>query len=265
MSTIELLLYAWAAMAVLMTFLWVIQRITHNAGIVDVAWSFGTAICAVWFAFGAQGFEARRVLVGVMVGIWGARLGSYLLVRLIGAHEDRRYSAMREKWGSNTQLYMFGIFQIQAFWAVLFALPMFLAASNDEPALRWYDYLGVALWLVSILGASISDRQLHRFRKIDSNKGKVCRAGLWNYSRHPNYFFEWIHWWAYVAIGLAGTWGWATLAGPAVMLFFLLKLTGIPITERALVASRGDAYRAYQRTTSAFIPLPPKEDPQEKE
>ncbi len=250
---------AWAGMVVVMLALWMVQRRTHNAGIVDIGWSFGAAICAAWFAWGAEGDAMRRTVVAAMALVWGARLGVYLLVRLRDGREDRRYAAMRAKWGDRTQSYMFLIFQVQAFWAVLFALPMLVAASNNETGLRWYDALGVALWVVSMSGASLADRQLHRFRTNPENQGKVCTDGLWRYSRHPNYFFEWLHWWAYVAIGLAGTFGWLSLLGPAVMLFFLLKVTGIPITERALVESRGDAYREYQRTTSAFIPWPPKQ------
>jgi steroid 5-alpha reductase family enzyme len=260
MNVWVLLLIAWGSMVIVMSALWLIQRQTKNAGIVDVAWSFGTAVCAVWFAWGANGYGPRRWLVGIMVAIWGVRLGTYLFVRLRGAHEDRRYAAMRERWGDKAQVYLFVIFQVQAFWAVLFALPMLFAASNDTIGLRWYDWVGLSLWIISVVGASLADRQLHRFRKQSTSSGRVCRVGLWRYSRHPNYFFEWIHWWAYVAIGFAGIWGWATLAGPAVMLFFLLRLTGIPITEKALVASRGDAYREYQRTTSSFVPLPPKKE-----
>jgi len=261
MSPLVLILTAYAAMTLVMTALWLVQRRTHNAGVVDVAWSFGVGLVAVFFAWGADGDVARRWLVGAMAGLWGLRLGVYLARRMVGDHEDRRYAEMREKWGDKTQRNLFFIFQIQAFWAVLFALPMLLAASNDAPSLRWYDYAGALVWLVSIAGESVADAQLQRFRRRPAASGKVCKEGLWRYSRHPNYFFEWVHWWAYVLIGFAGPYGWLTLAGPAVMLFFLLKITGIPITERALVKSRGDAYRAYQRTTSPLIPWPPKRDP----
>ncbi|MBO6514830.1 MAG: DUF1295 domain-containing protein [Phycisphaerales bacterium] len=254
-----LILIPWLVLAVLMSLLWLYQKKTHNAGIVDVAWSFGTALTAIWFAYGASGDPNRRVLVGTIAGIWGVKLGYYLLSRLKDAHEDRRYTMLREKWGDQTQLRMAIVFQIQAFWAVLFALPMLLASMNPEPGLQWYDWLGLAIWIVSIVGTGIADAQLNAFRKDSENSSKVCKRGLWKYSRHPNYFFEWIHWWAYVAIGFAGDWGWLTLLGPAVMLFFLLKVTGIPITERALVRSRGEAYKEYQRTTSSFIPLPPKD------
>lgn len=263
MSVWVLILIAWGVMALLMLSLWFVQKKTHNAGIVDIAWSFGTALCAVWFAWGVEGDPHRRILVASIAGIWGLKLGIYLGSRLADAHEDRRYQMMREKWGDKAQPWMFLVFQIQAFWAVMFALPMLLAASNDADGLRWYDFLGLAIWLVSIIGTGVADAQLNAFRKNKDNEGKVCKRGLWRYSRHPNYFFEWIHWWAYVAIGFAGDLGWLTLAGPAVMLFFLLKLTGIPITEKALVRSRGEAYREYQRTTSAFVPLPPKDSSEE--
>jgi steroid 5-alpha reductase family enzyme len=260
MSLLVLILVPWLTLALLMAALWGYQKKTRNAGIVDVAWSFGTALTAIWFAWGADGDPERRILVGAIAGIWGFKLGYYLVSRLIGAHEDRRYEMLREKWGDKTQQRMFIVFQIQAFWAVLFALPMLLASSNESPDLVWSDWLGLGIWLVSVVGTGISDAQLNAFRKDPDNAGKVCRRGLWRYSRHPNYFFEWIHWWAYVAIAFSGEWGWLSLLGPAVMLYFLLKVTGIPITEKALVQSRGDAYREYQRTTSAFVPLPPKEE-----
>ena len=141
---------------------------------------------------------------------------------------------------------------------MLFALPMLVAANNPTDHLTWLDWVGVGIWILAIGGESIADRQLARFRRDESNAGQVCRDGLWRYSRHPNYFFEWIHWWSYVALGVAWTWGWLTLFGPAVMLWFLLKVTGIPMTEERALVSRGDAYRDYQRTTNKFFPGPPK-------
>ena len=252
---------AWAVMAVIMTLLWMRQRQTHNAGIVDIAWSFGTGFCAIWFAWIADGEEVRRAIIAAMAGLWGLRLGFFLLRRVLSEEEDGRYQELREQWGERTQRNLFIFFQVQAFWAVLFALPMLVAASNSEPGFRWYDALGILIFLVAIGGESLADAQLARFRRDPSNRGRVCRDGLWRYSRHPNYFFEWVHWWAYVAIGLAGPWGWLTLAGPAVMLLFLFRVTGIPPTEARALKSRGDAYRRYQETTSPFFPWPPKESP----
>ena len=253
-----LLLSGWAVMAVIMTVLWVVQRRTSNAGIVDIAWSFGTGLLAVWFAFGAEGYGPRRLIIAILAGLWGCRLGFFLLRRVLGEAEDGRYRMLREQWGDRAQFNLFWFFQVQAFWAMLFAAPMLVAALNPTPELGVLDLAGIVIWCVAVLGESIADAQLARFRARPESRGQVCRDGLWRYSRHPNYFFEWIHWWAYVALGIGWTFGWLTLFGPVVMLVFLLKLTGIPYTERRAIESRGDAYRDYQRTTSKFFPWPPK-------
>ncbi len=260
MDILILILIGWAAMAVVMAALWMIQRRTHNAGIVDIAWTFGVGVLAIWFAWGAEGGDpARRTLIGVLAGVWSARLGVYLFKRVFSETEDGRYRRLRDRWGDSFQSRMFWFFQIQAAWSVIFAAPMFVAALDPTPGLVWTDYLGIAIWLTAVIGEGVADRQLAAFKKSEGG-GKVCRRGLWKYSRHPNYFFEWIHWWAYVAIGVTWTWGWLTLFGPAVMLFFLLKVTGVPITEKRLVESKGDAYREYQREVNAFFPGPPKSD-----
>ncbi|MHC4908593.1 MAG: DUF1295 domain-containing protein [Planctomycetota bacterium] len=260
MSWWMLVLVGWGAMAVLMALLWAVQRARHNAGIVDIAWSFGTGLLAVWFAWGATGDVQRRVLVGVLAGAWGLRLGGYLMKRVLSEEEDGRYAMLRERWGDRTQTLLFWFFQLQAFWAVMFATPMLVAAMNPTEGLTLLDGLGVAIWVIAIGGEAVADAQLARFRRDPANRGAVCRSGLWRYSRHPNYFFEWTHWFAYVCIGIGFSWGWLTLFGPIVMLWFLLAVTGIPMTEERALRSRGDAYREYQRTTSSFIPWPPKRE-----
>jgi steroid 5-alpha reductase family enzyme len=252
------ILIGWLVMAVAMTALWFVQRRTGNAGTVDIVWSLGTAAMACWFCFGATGDSTRRWLISIIVAVCGLRLGLHLALRIIGQEEDGRYQKLRENWGPRTQRNMFIFFQIQAAWTILFALPMLAAAMNDTPGLRWFDGMGVAIWLISIVGESIADRQLEKFRSNPANRGKVCRMGLWNYSRHPNYFFEWLHWWAYPLIGIGSSWWLVTILGPLVMLFFLLNVTGIPMTEARAIASRGQAYRDYQRTTSKFSPWPPR-------
>jgi len=257
MSVAAQILLGWGVLALLMAALWAVQRARRNAGIVDVAWSFGTGLLGVWFAAFADGLPARRLIVGALAAAWGLRLGFHVLFRVLREEEDGRYREIREKWGDRTQPMLFGFFQIQAAWAVMFATPMLVAASNPEP-LTWTDFAGMALWLFAIGGETLADRQLAAFRNDPANAGRVCRTGLWAWSRHPNYFFEWLHWWAYVLIGLPGPYGWITLGGPIVMLVFLLRITGIPPLERHALESRGEAYREYQRTTSVFVPLPPK-------
>lgn len=261
MTPWDLLLWGWLGAAVLMAAFWLIQLRTHNAGIVDVVWSFGVGLLAAWFAFGADGLAERRILIATMTGLWSARLGVYLFRRVMSEIEDGRYKQMREDWGDNTQRNLFVFFQVQASWSVLFAAPMLIAARNSQP-LGWTDLAGIAVWALALGGEMIADRQLQRFRSDPVNRGKVCKTGLWRYSRHPNYFFEWVHWFSYVWIGWAAPFGWLILLGPAAMLFFLFKITGIPPTEANALRSRGDAYRKYQRTTSVFVPWPPKEQSQ---
>lgn len=262
MSGWTLVAAAWLGMALVMAGLWAVQRRTRNAGIVDVAWALGTGLTAVWFAWGAGGDPVRRVLVGGMAGLWGLRLGAYLWRRVTGEPEDGRYRELRERWGERVQPYLFVFFQLQATWAVLFALPMWIAARNPASP-GWSDAAGVAVWLVALAGETLADRQLARFRSDPDSAGRVCREGFWRYSRHPNYFFEWIHWWAYPLLAFPGP-GWAwTLLGPLVMLAFLFRITGIPPTEARALRSRGEAYREYRRTTSAFFPWPPSE-PEER-
>ncbi len=253
-----LLAVGWAAMAVLMTLLWLVQLRYGKAGIVDILWAAGIGILAVCFAFWSEGYAVRRALLGFLAGAWSFRLTTYLLLRVVKMPEDGRYEALKEKWGAHTQRNLFLFFQLQAFWSVLFAAPILVAMGNARSPLGFADALAVGLWMVAVYGEMTADRQLARFRQSAATKGRVCREGLWRYSRHPNYFFEWIHWWTYVAAGYAAPNGWLTLAGPALMLWFLFKITGIPPTEANALLSRGDAYREYQRTTSVFFPWPPK-------
>lgn len=259
MKTLALVGFAWMGSAALMAALWLIQRARGNAAIVDVAWSFATAALGALFALTADGASTRRGIVAAMVVIWGMRLGVYLWRRVGSEREDGRYRQMRDSWGEKTQRNMFLFFQIQALWAVLFALPMLAAARSAAP-LRWIDCAGVALWAVSVAGSSIADKQLARHRTDPANRRTVCRDGLWRYSRHPNYFFEWLHWWAYVCLAAGSPVWWLAPLGAGTMLYFLTKVTGIPPTEAQSLRSRGDAYREYQRTTSAFVPWPPKAD-----
>ncbi|TFH48713.1 MAG: DUF1295 domain-containing protein [Lysobacterales bacterium] len=262
---VNILLAGWAALAVIMAILWLIQYATRNAGIVDVAWAFGTGILGVWFALGvASGDATRGVIIATLVGIWGARLGFYLASRVLRESEDGRYRFMRNALGKWTQPVMFLFFQVQALWGLMFALPMWAAAQSTTPAIARHDWLGIGIWLLAFTGEVVSDRQLNRFRRDPANKGKVCQVGLWRYSRHPNYFFEWLHWWAYVLIGIASPWWWVTIAGVVVMYVFLTRVTGIPYTEQQAIRSRGDAYRRYQETTNVFFPFSPSKISEEQ-
>jgi steroid 5-alpha reductase family enzyme len=241
---------------VLMLALWEVQRRRQDAGIVDAGWALGLAAVAVAAGLWGEGHLGNRLLVAVGAGIWGLRLGIHLLRdRIIGKPEDGRYQAMRTWMGRHAQPGFLLFFQMQAGFILLFGLAFVWAAANPEWS--WIRAGAcAALWAASLAGAWIADAQLAAFRADPSTRGQVCVRGLWRYSRHPNYFFEWLHWWGWAILATPATW-WGFLI-VAVMLLFLLKLTGIPHVEARALRSRGDAYRAYQRSTSAFIPWFPR-------
>lgn len=253
------LLFVLLATAAAMTLGWAWQRRHRNAGIVDVLWAGGMAASAVYYALVLPGAPLPRLLVGSMGGLWGARLCWHLARRVLSEEEDGRYRNLRKRWdGSQRNFLLF--FLAQAGFVVLFSLPFWIAAHN--PVGQWTPWSSIAIlvWLLAVGGESIADRQLATHREDPANKGKTCRRGLWRYSRHPNYFFEFVHWFAYVflAIGLGAGWVAASLVGSAAMLAFLYRVTGIPYAEAQALRTRGADYAEYQRTTSSFVPLPPK-------
>lgn len=244
-----------------MVLLWSRQRRTGNAGIVDVAWAGSIGVLGAAFAFIGDGWEPRRLLAGLLLGLWSARLTQHLWVRVVGEPEDGRYAWMRERFGDRFDATMVWFFQAQALLAWGLALPVVVLADAALEGWRVWDAIAIAVFAVSILGEGVADRQLAAWRTDPANKGRTCRAGLWRYSRHPNYFFEWLHWFVYPLLAVGLPWGWVLWAAPIVMLLFVVKVTGIPWTEAQSVRSRGDDYRAYQRETNAFFPGPVKRVP----
>lgn len=258
----DLLLIAWGLSGVLMAALWAVQRRTGDAGVVDVGWSAGLGIAAVAQALLSGAPAERRVLVAVLAGTWSARLATYLYRdRVRGKEEDGRYRKLRAEWGPAAQRNMFLFFQAQALSIGILSLPYVLALTNPRGTLGPADAAGACILVLAVAGESVADRQLARFRADPANRGRTCRAGLWRFSRHPNYFFEWLQWWAWVPLAWGSPLWWASLAAPAVMLYLILKVTGIPPTEARALETRGEDYRAYQRTTSAFVPWFPRESP----
>ncbi len=246
----------WLLAALMMSLGWLWQRPRSNAGIVDVLWAGGVGGSAALFALLGDGDFWPRVILAVLGGLWGTRLAMHLWKRVRGEPEDGRYQNLRAHWhGSQFKFFLF--FQFQALLIVLFSLPFLAVARNPRTCDPWM-LIGIAIWLVSVIGEAVADRQLARFRADPANRGHTCRDGLWRYSRHPNYFFEWVHWFAYVCIAIGSPIAWLAWAGPLVMYVFLRWISGIPYTETQALRSRGDDYRAYQRSTPMLIPWFPK-------
>ena len=255
---VEIPLVSFASVSILMMLIWVWAYRIKNAGIVDIFWAFNFLIIAAVIYLMAVGNERRILMLCVLAALWSLRLGIYLLIR-VGSHldeEEGRYKQLRAEWAPNSNLKFFVFFQMQALSNVFLAIPFFIIALNTSQEISIVEYIGAAMWLFSIIGEGLSDFQLKQFKKNPANKGKVCEAGFWNYSRHPNYFFQLMIWISVLIFALPSPYGWVSVVCPLVIGLLIFKVTGIPMTEEQSLRSKGDLYKEYQRTTSVFIPLP---------
>jgi len=248
----------WGLAAVLQLGLWILYRRIDNASVVDPGWSISFTFIAALFCGLGSAPPLRKAVLATMVAVWSLRLFWHLVVRIWGQPEEGRYQELRRSWQTSLPFKFFLFFQAQAALAAALSVAFVFPFLNESPQIGAIEWAGAALWLVAILGEAAADRQLDRFKANPANKGQVCRVGLWRYSRHPNYFFEWLVWCSFLLFSLGSDFGYLAAAGPALILATLWKVTGIPATEEQALRSRGDAYREYQRTTSAFVPWFPR-------
>ena len=240
----------------LMVVAWFVYRATDKASWVDAFWAGNLAVLVAWYAASADGDATRRAIVAAVGVAWGLRLAVHIAIRVARGPEDPRYVALRAEWKTNLPARFFRFYMVQAAVDVVLSVPFLLMALDSSPFGRITEIAGVALWAAALAGESVADAQLARFKRDPGNRGRVCRDGRWSVSRHPNYFFEWLLWCAFALMATGAPWGWVSWSAPALILFFLLRVTGIPLTEQQAVRSRGEEYRRYQREVSAFIPIP---------
>lgn len=256
MTALMIALAGGVFLSAVMAAAWWVQRRLRNAGWVDAFWTVGLGAAGVTSAL-LVGDGPRGLIVAGMIGLWALRLGGHIVNRSRGAAEDSRYANFRIEWGDAFEPRMFVFLQVQAAAALLLLVPLICAASAVGP-LGSAGGVALVVALVALVGEGLADRQLHSFRADPGNRGRVCDQGLWGWSRHPNYFFEWLHWCAYPLLALASGWWVAALAliGPAFMYWLLVHVSGIPPLEAQMLHSRGEAYRHYQRRVSGFFPRP---------
>ena len=260
MSPLLLALFALTFCCALFAAFFRVARRMDNYGIVDIVWSYAFGAVALLYAALAPGWLPRRVLLALLIVAWSVRLGAYLHRRVMSHHpeEDGRYKEMRVRWAANFPTAMANFYQFQALSVVILSTPFLLSLGRAEPRFTLLDAAALALFLLSLAGEALADAQLADFKKDPANRGHVCAAGLWAFSRHPNYFFVSLTWLSFAVFALPAAWGWLGLIAPASILYLLLFVTGIPMTEEQALRTKGDAYRGYQKRVSAFIPWFPK-------
>lgn len=249
--------------SIIFTVAWMLARKWNNYSIVDAVWALGIGLVGVSWLVACGDRSAKIVMAGGILLIWSLRLGLHLEHRIRKAHpeEDARYAKLREIWAGRESSAFFWFFQGQAASVVLLALPFLLIAADIDRSWSPWESVGLAFSLIGVIGEGLADAQMSRFKSTKPAANEICRQGLWRYSRHPNYFFESVIWLGFYIYACGSAWGWTMLHAPAIITFLLLKVTGIPPTEASAVRRKGDAYRIYQKTTSAFIPWPPKPMP----
>lgn len=255
MNLLFLLASGLLTVTIVMILTWLLSLKLNNAGIVDLSWTFSFLIVLLVYMLLAGSFEARHLLLACMLLFWSGRLGFYLLLRFLRSfpEEDPRYKELRLKMGDSPNLKMLMVFLWQGLVLVLMTAP--IAASLCDPHAEFYtaNFLALALFIVAFIGESIADAQLAGFCSKAENKGKACREGLWRYSRHPNYFFEWLISVAFFIYAIASPYGIWTIVCPLIYLHLLINVTGVKPAELHMLKSRSD-YKQYQQETSVFIP-----------
>lgn len=240
----------------LMTILWAISCKWDNVGIVDLGWALGFVLAIIAYWYCGDGYWLKRWLLTLMVTAWGGRLFWHLGKRFDYRVEDPRYSDLKAKFGRELLNFkMLLMFHFQGLLVIVLTLPFVLVCGYADSQWHFIELLGILVWAGGLCGEAIADNQLETFKAAPGNRGKVCNTGLWKYSRHPNYFFEWVVWLGFFLFAFP-TAGWIALLSPIIILLLLTQVSGIPLAEQQALKSKGDAYRKYQEATSAFVPWP---------
>lgn len=269
MTSSQILIIAALANLLIFTSAWAFCSKIKNFSPVDAFWAACIGLTSLFFLL-FESLNPKQITASILIAAWSARLTYHLTKRIAKHHpeEDTRYEKLRELWQEKSNPYFNPYFLLlflgNATLVLLLTLPFHLIATDPDPTFDTLSIIGTLVTLTGLIGEYLADKQMSDFKSENSDRKAICKKGLWKYSRHPNYFFESVIWFGFFIFALGSPWGWTTIYAPAIITFLLLKVTGIPPSEKSSLKSKGDAYRQYQRTTSPFIPLPPKASPTDR-
>jgi len=242
-----------------MTLLWIVSIILRNASIVDPFWGIGFILLNAFYLVESGTPGIKKIIVMVLVSLWGLRLALHLFIRNSGKGEDFRYRKFRQDYGVKRYWWIsfFQVFLLQGILMWLVSAPLFAVSTGENnAALSVIDYAGLGLWIIGFVFEAGGDLQLARFRADPSNKGKLLDTGFWKYTRHPNYFGDACLWWGFGLLGIASG-GYINILGSLLMTILLIRISGVLLLEKSLKESK-PGYKEYVSRTSAFIPWFPR-------
>lgn len=239
-----------------MSLMWGLYRILKNPSVVDVAWSLGLMVSGlIYLSF--RSFSFRTFIISSFLILWALRLAFYLwYTRIRIGHIDKRYTELSSTWKINPSFGFFINFQLQGLLILIISSVFLLISESELTHLTWIDSIAICIISLGIMGETLADLQLQRFK--NQYKGEVCNAGLWRYSRHPNYFFDWLVWMGFALFAIQSNLGYLGLLSPLMLYIIFTRITGL-MTERGSIQSRGQKYIDYQKQTPMFFPWFKKE------
>jgi steroid 5-alpha reductase family enzyme len=236
-----------------MSFVFILAMIVRDNSIVDIFWGPGFILIAIYSLVQDMEPDLRKWIVTFIVALWGIRLSVHVFLRNRGRGEDFRYRQWRETWKFFVVRSYLQIFLLQGLFMFIIASPVYYINFCSKEPLGFYDTLGLVLFGIGFFFEAVADYQLAGFKKKPENKGKIITTGLWEMSRHPNYFGEALVWWGigFYAVSLPN--GWMTLISPLVLTLLLRFVSGVPMLEKKY-KGRSD-WEEYKRQTAAFVPF----------
>lgn len=246
----EILILLLSSIAYLTMMLIIVQMKKDNS-IGNFTWGGGVLLITL-ITFWLGNHTTRSLLITILISLWAFRLILYLFLRYKkGA--DPRFVAWQQQWGKYALLISFWwIFMMNGIMMSIMSVPSVLINRSMLSDVYMLDLVGLLMWIIGFCCEFLADQQLYVFMKNPANKGKIMTQGLWNYSRHPNYFGEIVMWWGIFCLALSVPFGFLAIVAPITITILLLFFTGVPMLER--VFENNLEYQDYKKHTSMLIP-----------
>ncbi|MCB9798272.1 DUF1295 domain-containing protein [Candidatus Nomurabacteria bacterium] len=239
-----------------MNFWFVVSVVKKRNDVADIAWGMGFVLLA-WISLLTVEMQLRSIIVTLLVSIWGIRLSVHIYKRNREKKEDYRYQQWRREWGRWFYLRSYlQVYLLQGCLLFIVAFPVLVINRGEGGDFGILDLVGILVWMIGFFFEAVGDWQLARFVRNPDNRGKLITTGLWQYSRHPNYFGEVTQWWGIWLMSLSGWLGWYSIIGPLTITFLILKVSGVPMLEKRM--EKKPSFSEYKKKVSMFFPLPPK-------